>query len=125
MGMYVAQYVAIVTILYLLWRVFQDYRRGRIEWSGVISWSLIFSVFIVIALFPIRISMEIKDILGLGRGLDALFVLSIGLIYLLIFQLYVKIDRTEREITELTRKVAIELEEINERLKKLEETQKR
>jgi len=123
--MYVAQYVAIATILYLTWRIFQDYRRDRIEWSGVISWGLIFSVFIVIALFPVRTSMEIKDILGLGRGLDALFVLSIGLIFLLLFQLYVKIDRTEREITELTRKVAIELEEINERLKKLEEAEKR
>lgn len=119
--MYVAQYIAIVVILYLLWKVFLDYKRGLMDWRGFVSWGFIFAVFILIAVFPVRISYEIKDILGLGRGLDALFVVSIGLIFLLMFDMYLRIDRTEREITELTRKIAIELEEINERLKKLDE----
>lgn len=48
-------------------------------------------------------------------------MVSIGLLFFIVFDLYLKIDKTEREITELTRKVAIELEEINERLKALEE----
>ncbi|WP_335755353.1 DUF2304 domain-containing protein [Thermococcus profundus] len=120
MGMYMAQIVALVVIGYLLVKMLNDYRQGRIDWSGVISWLVIFTVFGLIALFPLKVSMEIKDLLGLGRGLDALFVVSIGLIFLLMFQLYVEIDRTKREITELTRKVAIELEEINEKLEKIE-----
>lgn len=119
--MYVAQVIAVVVILYLLWRVVIDYRKNVIDWRSLISWGLIFAVFAVIAAFPVRISTEIKDLLGLGRGLDALFVVSIGLIFVLLFDTYLKIDRTQREITELTRKVAIELEEINEKLKKLEE----
>ncbi|ASJ02630.1 UDP-N-acetylglucosamine--dolichyl-phosphate N-acetylglucosaminephosphotransferase [Thermococcus profundus] len=118
--MYMAQIVALVVIGYLLVKMLNDYRQGRIDWSGVISWLVIFTVFGLIALFPLKVSMEIKDLLGLGRGLDALFVVSIGLIFLLMFQLYVEIDRTKREITELTRKVAIELEEINEKLEKIE-----
>lgn len=120
MGMYMAQIVALVVIGYLLVKIVNDYRKGKINWSSVISWLVIFAVFGLIALFPLRISLEIKDLLGLGRGLDALFVVSIGLIFLLMFQLYVEIDRTKREITELTRKVAIELEEINEKLEKIE-----
>jgi len=119
--MYVAQIIALAAIAYLLVRMVNDYRRGRIDWYGFVSWLVIFGIFAVIAVFPVRLSQEIKDVLGLKRGLDALFVVSIGLIFLLMFQLYVEIDRTKREITELTRKVAIELEEINERLKKLEE----
>ncbi|ACS33575.1 Conserved hypothetical protein [Thermococcus gammatolerans EJ3] len=121
MGMYAVQIIALAAIVYLLVRIINDYRRGRIDWYGFVSWLMIFGIFAVIAVFPVRISLEIKGLLGLGRGLDALFVVSIGLIFLLMFQLYVEIDRTKREITELTRKVAIELEEINERLKKLEE----
>ncbi|WP_237702113.1 DUF2304 domain-containing protein [Thermococcus sp. AM4] len=121
MGMYVAQIIALAAIAYLLVRMVNDYRRGRIDWYGFVSWLVIFGIFAVIAVFPVRLSQEIKDVLGLKRGLDALFVVSIGLIFLLMFQLYVEIDRTKREITELTRKVAIELEEINERLKRLEE----
>ena len=119
--MYAVQIIALAAIVYLLVRIINDYRRGRIDWYGFVSWLTIFGIFAVIAVFPVRISLEIKGLLGLGRGLDALFVVSIGLIFLLMFQLYVEIDRTKREITELTRKVAIELEEINERLKKLEE----
>ncbi|MCD6524701.1 MAG: DUF2304 family protein [Thermococcus sp.] len=119
--MYVVQIVALVAILYLLVRIINEYRRGRVDWQGFLSWLLISGIFAVIAVFPVELSKEIKDILGLGRGLDALFVVSIGLIFLLMFQLYIEIDKTKREITELTRKVAIELEEINERLKELEE----
>ncbi|ASJ01075.1 DUF2304 domain-containing protein [Thermococcus gorgonarius] len=118
--MYAAQFIAILVLAYLLFRVYRDYSAGRIDWQGVLSWGLVIGVFIIIALFPLRISTEIKDLLGLGRGLDALFVVSIGLLFLLLFELYAKIDRVEREITELTRKVGIELEEINERLEKIE-----
>lgn len=118
--MYTAQVIAILVLVYLLLRIYKDYQSGRVEWQSLLSWSIIIAIFVIVAVFPVRISMEIKDLLGLGRGLDALFVVSIGLIFLLIFELYAKIDKTEREITELTRKVAIELEEINEKLKGLE-----
>jgi hypothetical protein len=120
MEMYTAQVIAILVLAYLLFEIYKDYRSGRLEWGSLLSWSVIIAVFALVAVFPVRVSVEIKDLLGLGRGLDALFVVSIGLIFLLIFELYAKIDKTEREITELTRKVAIELEEINEKLKELE-----
>lgn len=119
--MYAAQVIALAAIVYLLLRMANEYRRGRIDWYGFLSWLAIFSVFAIIAAFPVRISGEIKELLGLNRGLDALFVVSIGLIFILMFHLYVEIDRTKREITELTRKIAIELKEINERLQRIEE----
>ena len=119
--MYVVQYLTLIVVAYLLFHLALEYRRGRIDWSSFISWVFIMTIFGIVSLFPIAVSTEIKNLLGLGRGLDALFVVSIGLAYVFLFKLYVKIDRTEREITELTRKIAIELEEINERLKKMEE----
>jgi hypothetical protein len=123
--MYAVQVIAILVLLYLFLRVYRDYSSGRLDWQGVISWTVIIGIFILVAIFPIQLSRTIKELLGLGRGLDALFVVSIGLLFLLVFDIYLKIDRTEREITELTRKVAIELEEINERLKRLEEREEK
>lgn len=119
--MYVAQIIALLVLAYLLLRIYRYYSEGRLDWQSVISWALLVLVFVVVAIFPIQVSQTIKDLLGLGRGLDALFVVSICLLFFIVFDLYLKIDKTEREITELTRKVAIELEEINERLKALEE----
>ncbi|WP_456367241.1 DUF2304 family protein [Thermococcus sp.] len=124
MEMYAVQIIALLVLLYLFFKVYRDYSDGRLDWQGVVAWTIIITVFALIALFPIQLSGTIKRLLGLGRGLDALFVVSIGLLFFLVFDIYLRIDRTEREITELTRKVAIELEEINERLKRLEEGKK-
>ncbi len=122
--MYAVQIIALLVLLYLFFKVYRDYSDGRLDWQGVVAWTIIITLFALIALFPIQLSGTIKRLLGLGRGLDALFVVSIGLLFFLVFDIYLRIDRTEREITELTRKVAIELEEINERLKRLEEGKK-
>ena len=122
--MYAVQIIVLLVLLYLFFKVYRDYSDGRLDWQGVVAWTIIITLFALIALFPIQLSGTIKRLLGLGRGLDALFVVSIGLLFFLVFDIYLRIDRTEREITELTRKVAIELEEINERLKRLEEGKK-
>jgi len=119
--MYAVQYIAIVVVLALMLYVMGKYGKREFEWGDFLFWESLLVVMLLIAIFPIEIAVAIKQLLGLGRGLDALFVVGIGLSYLLILKVYVAVDRTEREITELTRKVAIELEEINEKLKEIEE----
>jgi len=119
--MYAVQYIAIVVVLALMLYVMGKYGKREFEWGDFLFWESLLVVMLLIAIFPIEIAMAIKQLLGLGRGQDALFVVGLGLSYLLILKVYVSVDRTEREITELTRKVAIELEEINEKLKEIEE----
>jgi hypothetical protein len=118
--MYVIQAIAIVVVLALIAYVVGQYKRGEFEWGDFLFWEAILLGLFIVALFPIRVANEIKRLLGLGRGLDALFIVAIGLAYLIIFKVYLSVDRTEREITELTRKVAIELEELNRRLEEIE-----
>ncbi len=118
--MYVVQVVTLAIVLALMAYVFEKYRRGDVEWSDFLFWEVILIGLLLVSVFPIRLANEIRNILGLGRGLDALFVVAIGVAYLLIFRVYLAVDRTEREITELTRKVAIELEEMNRRLEEIE-----
>jgi len=119
--MYAVQYIAISIVVVLMLYVFGKYRRKEFEWSPFLFWEAFLGILLLISLFPVQMATEIKDVLGLGRGLDALFVVAIGLTYIIILKVYIAVDRTEREITELTRKIAIELEEMNRRLKELEE----
>nr|WP_297437652.1 DUF2304 family protein [Thermococcus sp.] len=119
--MLVVQYISIVVVSGLMFYVFSKYRDGHLEWGDVLFWEALLLVMLVLSCFPVEISLEVKRILGISRGLDALFVVAIGLAYLMIFRVYLAVDRAEREITELTRKIAIELEEINERLRNMEE----
>lgn len=118
--MYAVQMITLAIVLVLVVYVLGKYRRGDFEWGDFLFWEALLVGLLIVALFPLRIAIEIKDILGLGRGLDALFVVAIGIAHLLLFRVYLAVDRTEREITELTRKVAIELEELNRRLEEIE-----
>ena len=118
--MYAVQYMAIAVVLGLMLYVIGKYGKREMEWGDFLFWEVLLVVLLIISLFPLEIATFIKNILGLGRGLDALFVVAIGMAYLIIFKAYLAIDRAEREITELTRKVAIELEEMNRRLEEIE-----
>jgi len=46
--------------------------------------------------------------LGIGRGADLIFYISIILLFYLIFKIYIKIEKIERNITKLTRKDALD-----------------
>ena len=118
--MYAVQYIAVIIILALMVYVLGKYGRKELDWRDLVFWEALLFIMLVISLKPVEISLAIRKILGLGRGLDALFVVAIGFSYLLLFRLYIAIDKTEREITELTRQIAIEFQEIREMLKKLE-----
>ncbi len=118
--MYAVQYLAISVVVLLMVYVLGKYGKKEFEWGDFLFWEAILAGLLIVSIFPVEIAIEIKNLLGLGRGLDALFVISIGLAYLIIFKVYLAVDKTEREITELTRKVAIELEEINQRLSEIE-----
>ncbi|WP_087035392.1 DUF2304 domain-containing protein [Thermococcus litoralis] len=118
--MYAVQYIAVIIILALMVYVLGKYGRKELDWQDLVFWEALLLIMLIISLKPVEISLTIKNILGLGRGLDALFVVSIGLSYLLLFRLYIAIDKAEREITELTRQIAIEFQEIKEMLEKLE-----
>jgi len=119
--MYAVQIISLAILGAIFLYLVGKYRRREIEWNDFVFWSVIVFVLLVISLFPLRISNEMKRLLGLGRGLDAIFIISIGLAYILLFKVYLAVDKTEREITELTRKIAIELEEIREALSRGEE----
>nr|WP_048152617.1 DUF2304 family protein [Palaeococcus ferrophilus] len=116
--MYVAQYIAFVIIIGLMLYVLGKYGKKEFDWRDFLFWESLLLVMLIIAAFPVKISMEIRNILGLGRGLDSLFLVAIGFAYILLFKLYLAVDRLEREITELTRNFGIEMEQLREKLEK-------
>ncbi|ASJ07773.1 UDP-N-acetylglucosamine--dolichyl-phosphate N-acetylglucosaminephosphotransferase [Thermococcus siculi] len=118
--MYAVQYIAITVVVALMLYVLGKYGKKEMDWRDFLFWETILVGLLIVSVFPLEIANFIKTLLGLGRGLDALFVVAIGLTYILVFKVYMAVDRTEREITELTRKIAIELEEMNKRLEELE-----
>ena len=103
----VIQIMASIFSLFALSRVILRAKDKKITNNELIFWLGIWISFIVIVLFP-DIMSYIAIKLGISRGTDVILYGSVGVLFYLIFRLYVKIEETEREITTLVREKALE-----------------
>ena len=100
------QIIAIIFALFALSRATLRLKDKSINSIQFIFWGLIWVAVIIIAFVP-NITSSISNILGIRRGIDVLIYLGMILLFYLIFRLYVKIDRIERDITKIVRKITL------------------
>lgn len=103
----VIQLIASVFSLFALSRVILRAKDKKITNAELVFWLGIWSTFIVVVLFP-SITSSIAMFLGISRGTDVILYGSVGVLFYLIFRLYVKVEETEREITAIVRQKALE-----------------
>jgi hypothetical protein len=82
------------------------YRQRRIKLTEFLCWSAIWLLAAIAVILPDTTTF-IARILDIGRGVDVIIYLSIVLSFYLIFCVYEKIDRLEREITKIVRHLAL------------------
>jgi hypothetical protein len=88
-------------------RTVRQYRQGRLPRVLFAFWILFWFVAAVVAVLP-QTTQFAADIAGVGRGADLVIYLSLIALFYLAFRLYVKIEESERQITRLVRKLALE-----------------
>ena len=93
--------IIIIFAIFALSRVILRMRDKAISYKMAIFWLVLWTIIIIIAFFP-QISDRFAKFVGIGRGADTAFFISILLLFYLIFRLYVKIDYLDKNITELT-----------------------
>ena len=76
-------------------------------------WLAVWGGLIIVVFFP-AFTSYIAEYVGIGRGIDVIIYTSIGLMFYLIFRLYVKLEELNAQITHLTREIAI-----SEKIKKI------
>lgn len=100
------QGVAILFALFALSRSILRFRDGQTTWKDFLLWSGIWIAVIIISLFP-NITYFFAKAFGINRGVDLVIYISITALFYLMFRLYIKLDRVEKNITLLTRHDAI------------------
>jgi len=93
----------IITALFVFFAISRTYLRFKDRSLGAISfilWTLIWLLALLFVFDP-NLSNIIAKTAGLGRGADAAFLLSIVVLFYLIFRLYVKIDAIDKHLTTL------------------------
>jgi hypothetical protein len=102
--------IQILVVLFAIFawtRVLARFRKATIGLGEFALWTGVWLVAIIGVLLP-QTTQWLADLLGVGRGADAVFYVTIVVLFYIAFRLHLKIRGLEHQITDLVRKLALE-----------------
>lgn len=94
--------LAVVAIVGMMRR----FHQGALSRSGLIFWLVLWLAVGTLVWVP-HITNRIAAFLGVGRGADAVFYVSIVALFYTVFRLYGKLENLEHQMNELIKKIAL------------------
>lgn len=104
--MQIIQIIGIAIALFYFFVTLLRYHEGKITLRELLLWESIWAAIAFISILPITVNF-FANLIGVGRGVDLVLYLSIIALFYLMFKIYMKIDKVEREITAIVRELAI------------------
>lgn len=98
--------VPLVSAFYLSRTILQLVQDKRSLPSGLL-WIFLWVTIIVLAVIPNPVSVKIASLMGFKSNINAIIFVALGWLFLLVFYLSSSIDRLERQLTTLVRRIAI------------------
>lgn len=102
----VIQILITVISLFIVGKAAAAYFHKRIRMPAFAIWS-IFWVTIIVLVWQPDLTNYLAAFLQVGRGADAVFYLSLIVIFYLLFRIYIRFERVDAHITTLVRELAI------------------
>lgn len=100
-----SQIILSIIVVFILIKTFISYRRKQMSSSFSVVWCLFWCVVLFVIYYPGFLS-GIASLLSIGRGVDLAIYVSVICLFYLIYKLFIKIQKIERQITLLVRKIA-------------------
>ena len=100
------QIIAVIFGTFAVSRALLRAKDKKISLGELLFWLTIWSGLVFVVFFP-SITGLVADVVGIGRGIDVIIYASIGLLFYLIFRLYVKLEETQQDLTKIVRELAI------------------
>ena len=104
--MLIIQIILTVFFLFAIIKVFSRYRSQELKLSDLVLWTVFWLLAATVVLWPDS-TMQLARLMGVGRGVDAVMYLAIALLFFLFFRTTVSVEKINRDITKLTRKIAL------------------
>ena len=99
---YIATGIIIVVLVQFLIKVLKD----RTQLFKLLFWGAFWGIALIFIWLPTNTIDKVGQLFGVGRGIDVLVYLSIIFLFYYIFRQSEKINKLEKEITLLVRKLA-------------------
>lgn len=93
-------------LLFAVSRVVLRFRDGEVPAKSALFWIFVFTTAFIAVVFP-RITGNVAEVAGIGRGVDVVVYVAVALLFYLVFRLYVYMQDLRHEITTLVRKLAL------------------
>ena len=98
-------FVLSVIAIILFIKTFHGYSKKDLEMGELVLWGTAWLSLLVLALNP-GISSYFAKALGVERGTDLIVYLSIIALFYLVYAIYKRVDKQDKEITRLVRELA-------------------
>lgn len=100
-------YLLVILGLFGIWRTAVQYKGNKVSKHWMLLWSLAWTAIILVAIFPGSID-RVAAVIGVGRGADLIVYISVIFFLHMLSRILTNQEKLRKEITDLTRKVAIE-----------------
>lgn len=100
------QIIVLVFIGLVSIKILKKYQEKVIGSREMIFWSLLWLIAALLIILPGTTSFLASQ-LGIGRGVDLVIYIALFLNFYLIFKLVIKVEKQEKNLTELVRKIAL------------------
>ena|SRR3989338_9225655 len=98
-------FISVLAVVALL-GVVRRFRKGAISKAGLLLWVLIW-IAAVVSVWNPAVTNLVAGFLGVGRGADAVFYISITALFYVIFRLHGRLENLEHQLSELVKKIAL------------------
>lgn len=102
--------IQILLILFFCFAIFKSvmrWKRGELKLTQAFGWWIFWLIAGVVVVVP-NSTYYFARLLGIGRGADLVVYLALALLSYLVFRQSVRMEKINRQITQLARKVALD-----------------
>lgn len=103
----IVKLLSIILGLMVISKTYHEFKKGKESVTMFLFWTIAWIGIILISLFPNIVSEIIDLSQGQKIGTGTLLGMSIIFLFFVIYRVYVKADRVEKDLAEIVRQVAI------------------
>jgi len=101
------QIFIVIFIAYVIYRLSVKLRKRDMSIQLFLLWLVFWIIVAVVIVLP-QTTQILADWLGVGRGVDVVIYISIVVLFYIVFRVYSRIEKIERDITYLVKDISLE-----------------